>query len=119
MINVDDVKEIFSKCYLVLMKNISTCCMEDCPACIAANAPVRPEGLLGGNESRGFDGNIGGHFETLVSPNPLLNKAFNPLLLIASFPGKNGRFDIDFEVAVNIDALSAIEDADFSILLEP
>ena len=47
MINVDD-GEIFSKCYLVLMKNISTCCMEDCPACIAANAPVRPEGLPGG-----------------------------------------------------------------------
>ena len=93
--------------------------MEDCPACIAANAPVSPEGLPGDNESNGFVGSIGGHLETVVSPRPLLNKAFSPLLLVESFPGKNGKLDIDFEVVVKIGPFAVTDEIDFSMLLVP
>ena len=77
-----------------------TCCIEDCPAWMAAKAPVNPGVFAAGdNESKGFVPMMGGHLETLVSPTPLLNKAFRPKLLLGSLVGKNGILEIAlFEV---------------------
>ena len=92
----------------------STCCMDDCPACIAANAPVSPDGFPGAIESSGFVGSMGGHLETLVSPIPLLNKAFKPLLvLVFSLFGRNGRLDICFEVVVEMFDAFVVKADDF------
>ena len=60
---------------------------------------------------------MGGPLETLVSPRPLPNNALSPLLILESFPGNNGKLDIDFEVVVEMDAFDGTEEADFSILL--
>ena len=61
---------------------------------------------------------MGGHLETLAPPNPLLNNALSPLLLLESFSGNNGKLDIDFEVVVEMDTSDETEEAAFSILLE-
>ena len=74
--------------------------MDDCPCCIAAKAPVKPEGFPGDKESKGFVGSVGGHLETLVSPKPLFSKAFKLFSLL----GKYGKLAICFEVVVGIDA---------------
>lgn len=64
---------------------------------MAAKAPVNPGGFAAGdNESKGFVPMMGGHLETLVSPTPLLNKAFRPKLLLGSLLGKNGILEIAF-----------------------
>ena len=75
--------------------------------------------MPGDNESSGFVGSMGEHLETVVSTRPLLNRAFSPLLLLESFPGKNGKLDIDFEVVVKIGTFEVTEEADFSMVLGP
>ena len=98
-----------------------TCCIEDCPAWMAAKAAVNPEGFAAGdNESKGFVPMMGGHLETFVSPTPLLNKAFRPKLLLFSLFGKNGKLEIAlFEVVGGMIGAFDLCEYDFSETADP
>ena len=96
--------------YLYVKAFSYTCCIDDCPACIAARVPDNPAGPPGVIESKAFDVSIDEFLDKLVSPIPLLNKAFSPALLLFSFGKGNGKLDINFEVDMVFGALVFKED---------